>query len=63
MTDIEIKNYLNKNNWSISAQEVISKILNTSRQIINMYYDFDNNIMTIITPKNTFTFKIILKQI
>ena len=63
MTDPEIKQYLNDNNWEIPAQEGISKILNPSRQIIDTYYDFNTDIITLKTPDNAFTFKWILGKI
>lgn len=60
MTDLEIKNYLIKNSWSIKAKDGITNIFNTSHQIINKKYDFENHIMTITTPDNTFSFNWIL---
>lgn len=63
MTDSEIKEYLNENNWAIPAQDGISKILNTSHQIIDTYYDFETDIITLITPDNVFTFKWILNKL
>lgn len=63
MTDSEIKQYLDNNNWSIPAQEGISKILNTSKQIIETDYDFATDMITLITPDNKFTFKWILNKI
>lgn len=60
MTDLEIKNYLIKNSWSIKAKDGILNILNSSPQIINKNYDFENHIMTITTPENTFSFNWIL---
>lgn len=60
MTDLEIKNYLIKNSWSIKAKDGILNILNSSPQIINKKYDFENHIMTITTPENTFSFNWIL---
>lgn len=62
MTDPEIKQYLDENNWEIHAQDGISKILNTSRQIIDTDYNFDTDMITLVTPDNTFTFKWILKN-
>lgn len=62
MTDLEIKQYLDENNWAIPAQEGVSKILNTSRQIIDTNFNFDTNTITLITPENKFTFKWILKK-
>lgn len=63
MTDLEIKNYLDRNNWSIKANDAISKIFNTSPQIINKKYDFENHIMTITTPNNTFSFDWVLNNL
>ena len=62
MTDPEIKQYLDENNWEIHAQDGISKILNTSRQIIDTDYNFDTDMITLVTPDNIFTFKWILKN-
>ena len=59
MNDKEIHSYLKKNNYRIKATEGIN-ILNSSSQIIDEYYDYDNKTMTIITPDNTFTFKWLL---
>lgn len=61
MTDLEIKEYLIKNNWQIKASDGISKIFNTSHQITDEIYDYETQIMTIKTAnKNTFRFKWIL---
>lgn len=48
MTDLEIKAYLDKNNWAVSAQDFLMNVLNTSRQIISKKYN--SKTMTIITP-------------
>ena len=56
MTDLEIKKYLDANNWKVNAQDCLMKVLNTSRQIIKTEYDFETRMMTIITPDNEFTF-------
>ena len=63
MTDLEIKKYLENNNWAVPAQDGIMKILNTSPQIIDTEYDIGNRIMTIITTKNKFTFHWILNEL
>ena len=57
MTDPEIKQYLDSNNWSVDAQNCLMKVLNTSHQIINTIYEPETSMMTIITPDNNFTFK------
>lgn len=57
ITNIEIKQYLEKNNWLVNAQDCLMKVLNTSHQIIYSNYDFDTGMMTIITENNKFTFK------
>ena len=62
MTDLEIKKYLDDNNWTVNAQEGVIKILNTSHQIISTDYDFINDMLTIMTPENEFTFKWILHK-
>lgn len=59
MNDKEIYSYLKKNNYRIKATEGIN-VLNSSPQIIDEYYDYDNKTMTIITPDNTFTFEWLL---
>lgn len=56
MSDEEIRTYLSAHNWSVNAQDCLMEVLNTSPQIIYKSYNFDNDIMTIITPDNTFTF-------
>ncbi len=56
MTDLEIKQYINNHHGIINAQDLIMDILNTSKQIVNEYYDFDTNKMTLETPQNIFTF-------
>lgn len=63
MSDIEIKNYLEKNNYAIPSRDCIMNILNTSHQIVNENFDFDTRIMTIETLDNTFTFKLIVREI
>lgn len=63
MTDLEIKRYLDDNNWAILAQDGITNILNTSRQIIDIDYDFEKDMITLITQENTFTFKWILNKL
>lgn len=63
MTDPEIQQYLDDNNWAIPAQDGVSKILNTSHQIISIDYDLNTDIITLITPDNVFTFKWILNKL
>lgn len=60
ITDTEIKQYLDKNDWSVNAQDCLMKVLNTSHQIIDAIYDSETSMMTIITSENKFTFKWIL---
>lgn len=57
MTDPQIKQYLDENNWSVDAQDCLMKVLNTSYQIVSTKYDFENGMMTIITTENKFIFK------
>lgn len=59
MTDLEIKQYIDKHHGVINAQNVIMDILNTSKQIVNKYYDFDTHKMILKTPQNIFTFTLI----
>ena len=56
MTDEGIKQYLIDHQFQISASNGILDIFNTSYQIIDKHYDPDSGIMTITTPKNTFSF-------
>lgn len=63
MTDLEIKQYLEENNYKIKACEGIGHIFNTSPQIIEKRYDFENHLMNIITPNNSFIFEWILEKI
>ena len=56
MSDEEIKQYLIDNSYLIEAQDGILDIFNTSYQIIDKHYNPDSGIMTITTPKNTFSF-------
>lgn len=63
ITDLEIKQYLTDNNWSVNAQDCLIKVLNTSHQIIDVLYDSETNMMTIITPDNRFVFKWNLRKI
>lgn len=60
MTDLEIKQYLEENNWAVDAQDCLMKVLNTSHQIMETDYDFATELMTIKTPDNKFVFKWIL---
>lgn len=60
MTDPEIKQYLDKYDWAIYAQNAIMDIFNTSPQIINKEYNFEKHIMKVITPENIFIFKWLL---
>jgi len=57
LTGLEIKQYLDENNWSVNAQDCLIKVLNTSYQIIKADYNFENGMMTIVTPDNKFIFK------
>ena len=56
MLDREIYEYLLKRGFTIEAQDGILDIFNTSYQIIDRHYDSNSGIMTIKTPKNTFSF-------
>lgn len=60
MTDQEIKKYLDNHHWTINAQDAIQNIFNTSPQIIDKKYDYENHIMTIATLDNTFSFNWVL---
>ena len=56
MTDEEILKYLRDRNFQVSASDGIMDILNTSYQIIDTHYNPISSVMTITTPKNTFSF-------
>ena len=56
MTDEEIIQYLRDRNFQVSASDGIMDILNTSYQIIGTHYNPISSVMTITTPKNTFSF-------
>ena len=56
MTDEEIKQYLIDHQFQISASDGILDIFNTSYQIIDKHYNPISSVMTITTPKNTFSF-------
>ena len=56
MTDEEIIQYLRDRNFQVSASDGIMDILNTSYQIIDTHYNPRSSVMTITTPKNTFSF-------
>lgn len=56
MTDEEITQYLRDRNFQVSASDGIMDILNTSYQIIDTHYNPRSSVMTIKTPKNTFSF-------
>lgn len=57
MTDLEIKQYLYNNNWTVNPQDFLMNVLNTSNQIIDEHFDFEKHIYTIITHDNVFTVK------
>lgn len=63
MTDLEIEQYLNKNEWAVDSHDAIMKVFNTSPQIAIKKYDFNNSMITIMTPDNSFTFKWILRKL
>ncbi len=63
MTDLEIKQYIDKNKGIINAQDCVMNILNTSHQIVSEKYDFNSKTMILKTPDNIFTFKLILGQL
>ena len=56
MTDEEILKYLRDRNFQVPARDGIMDILNTSYQITSKYYNHRSSVMTITTPKNTFSF-------
>ena len=56
MTDEEILKYLRDRNFQVPARDGVLDILNTSYQIIDTNYNPVSSVMTIITPKNKFSF-------
>ena len=56
MSDEEIKQYLIDHSYQVPAQDGILDIFNTSYQIIDAHYNPISSVMTIKTPKNTFSF-------
>ena len=62
MTDLQIQNYLSENNNIVPAEDGVSKIFNTSQQIIKKSYNPTSGMMTIVTPDNTFVFSGVLKK-
>ena len=56
MSDEEIKQYLIDHSYQVPARDGIMDILNTSYQIIDTHYNPRSSVMTIKTPKNTFSF-------
>ena len=56
MTDEEIIQYLRDRNFQVSASDGIMDIFNTSYQITSKQYNPRSSVMTIKTPKNTFSF-------
>ena len=56
MTDEEILKYLRDRNFQVPARDGVMDILNTSYQIIDAHYNPRSSVMTITTPKNTFSF-------
>lgn len=63
MTDSEIEEYLKNHSYSVDPQDCTIKMFNTSKQIINKDYDFDTQMMTVITPEHQFTFYWNLQEI
>ena len=62
MTDLQIQDYLSENNYIVPAEDGVSKIFNTSKQIIKKSYNPTSGTMTIVTPDNTFVFSWVLKK-
>lgn len=60
---MEIKQYLDENNWSVDAQDCLMRVLNTSNRIISTNYENETGMMTLITPDNSFTFKWMLTEL
>jgi hypothetical protein len=63
MTDTEIREYLERNNYEVNAQDCIRRVFNTSTQILSTKYDFENKTMTVITKDNRFIFRWKLNKI
>ena len=60
MLDSEIFSYLISHNYRVDAQDFTMKALNRSYQILDIIYDSDTRMMTIITPDNEFVFEWVL---
>ena len=53
----DIQDYLISHNYIAEPQEFISKFLNCNYEIQDIIYDFDTNMITIITQNTEFTFE------
>lgn len=63
MTDTEIENYLNQNNWSVQPNDFIHDVMNTSPQVSISHYDSENKLMTVETGEMRFTFHWDIKEL
>lgn len=63
MTDLELENYLNQNNWSVQPNNFIHDVMNTSPQVTIFHYDLENKLMTIETGEKRFTFHWNIKEL
>lgn len=55
MTDLEIREY-RKAHSSIYFEDLEKDVINTSPQITGVYHEFFDDLVTIVTPDNQFTF-------
>lgn len=55
MTDQEIREY-RKAHSSVFLEDLEREVINTSPQITGVYHENNYDLITIVTPKNQFTF-------
>jgi hypothetical protein len=63
MTDTEIENYLNQNNWSVIPNNFIHDVMNSSQQVSIIDCDYKTNLITIKTPTKLFNFRLDVKEL
>jgi hypothetical protein len=63
MTDTEIENYLNQNNWSVIPNNFIHDVMNSSQKVSIIDCDYKTNLITIKTPTKLFNFRLDVKEL
>ena len=63
MTDTEIENYLNQNNWSVRPNNFIHDVMNKSPQVSIIDCDYKTNLITIKTPTKAYSFHLDIKKL